>query len=177
MFEDDDGDISEQQWEELAKSYPDLIQKSQQDYLGVGPGWFNIIEVLCMKLSHDVIQARHKLKYAMEHQGSKNALSIPDAEMALENALESLPSIAQIKEKFGGLRFYVDGASEEQHNYIEFAESMAARTCEECGSPGKIRNNSWMKCLCNKCQDERYPPEESTPSSKKHNEGPKLSDE
>ena len=61
---------------------------------------------------------------------------------------------AQVKEKFGGLRFYVNGANEEHYNYISFAENMSYRTCEKCGNPGKLYTNGWHTTLCEKHAEE-----------------------
>ena len=137
----------EDKFEDLAKRWPDLMQKSHQDYLGVGAGWYNIIDVLCSMLSSDVEQAKRQLKYAMEN-ASSHSKPIAELEADLAQALEDLPVIMQIKEKFGGLRFYVGQTSEEQQAYIRFASAMASRTCEVCGNPGEIRHTNWMKTLC-----------------------------
>lgn len=57
--------------------------------------------------------------------------------------------IEQIKQKFGGLRFYIGPTDDpEIHTMIKFAEWVAEITCEECGKEGKIRSNGWRKCLC-----------------------------
>jgi hypothetical protein len=56
--------------------------------------------------------------------------------------------ILQIKEKFSTLRYYADGVSEDGRAYIQEAEHKSAVTCEECGRPGKLRNGSWIRTLC-----------------------------
>ena len=59
-------------------------------------------------------------------------------------------TIEQIKEKFGGLRYYcsVDDYSKVDDLIIE-AEKESMKTCEVCGNFGKIRNNrSWIVTLC-----------------------------
>ena len=61
---------------------------------------------------------------------------------------------AQVKEKFGGLRFYVDGGSEESHAIISFAERLSYVTCESCGSPGKVGGKGWITTLCSTCRKE-----------------------
>ena len=58
------------------------------------------------------------------------------------------PVATQVKEKYGTLRFYVSSATDEQYNYISFAETMSGRVCEECGSPGKLYTDGWYKTLC-----------------------------
>lgn len=55
----------------------------------------------------------------------------------------------QVKEKFGGLRFYLDGgAPEEAHKLIQKAQEESYETCEECGKPGALRGGSWIQTLC-----------------------------
>lgn len=54
----------------------------------------------------------------------------------------------QVKEKFGTLRFYVNGSDEYVDGAISMAEHMSAKTCEICGQSGKIRNGGWVRTLC-----------------------------
>jgi hypothetical protein len=63
-------------------------------------------------------------------------------------------AIYHIKEKFGGLRFYVETAPDDVHAVIERAEAASETTCQECGASGIIKPNShgWLKCLCDKCR-------------------------
>jgi hypothetical protein len=60
--------------------------------------------------------------------------------------------VHQIKEKFGGLRFYYrlpDGSRPEQINdLIRDAEATAAHTCEICGADGRLRTKGWLQTLC-----------------------------
>jgi ribosomal protein L37AE/L43A len=59
--------------------------------------------------------------------------------------------ICQIKQKFGGLRFYVNDASDECHKLINEYEAKSKVTCETCGEPGVLRiNNSWLYTSCDK---------------------------
>jgi len=71
-------------------------------------------------------------------------------------------SITTIKEKFGGLRFYVSAVEGERefdkvNCLIMFAESMSFVTCEYCGRPGKPRSGSWVKTLCDDCLEKKRP--------------------
>jgi hypothetical protein len=61
----------------------------------------------------------------------------------------------QVKEKFGGLRFYINGASEEIYKRIRIAEDLSYETCETCGEKGELRSIGWYKTLCNKHHEER----------------------
>jgi hypothetical protein len=57
--------------------------------------------------------------------------------------------INQIKEKFGGLRFYVSNvSSDEGLNAIESAEDMSFSICEVCGNEGVILKSGWKRVLC-----------------------------
>lgn len=135
-------------YDNLVIRYPDLMKKSNEVGFGIGEGWYNIIDVLCGFISSDVNQARYELNYALEHPESKYIKPIPDLEARLAAALENLPTIVQVKEKFGGLRFYMDGGTDEHRIAVGFAEAMAARTCEVCGSPGERSDGGWIKTLC-----------------------------
>jgi hypothetical protein len=61
----------------------------------------------------------------------------------------------QVKEKFGGLRFYIKGASNEVHKRISQAENLSYETCEKCGEKGELRTNiGWHTILCDKHYEE-----------------------
>lgn len=63
--------------------------------------------------------------------------------------------VHQVKEKFGGLRFYTSPASPEFHGIIHAAEVMSFLICEECGEPGTLRSGSWIRTLCDECDEKR----------------------
>jgi hypothetical protein len=70
----------------------------------------------------------------------------------LSAKLEPLGVVAaQVKEKFGGLRFYINSGSEEAYKLISKAESESFKTCESCGNPGQRRGGGWVKTLCEDC--------------------------
>ena len=55
----------------------------------------------------------------------------------------------EVKEKFGGLRFYINAAPKEIHDLIQVAEDKSYHICEECGHKGKIRDDiGWYRTLC-----------------------------
>jgi hypothetical protein len=56
--------------------------------------------------------------------------------------------VLQVKEKFGGLRFYVNHKSDAIRQRIEAAIQESFHTCEVCGQPGKLREGGWLKTLC-----------------------------
>ena len=61
--------------------------------------------------------------------------------------------VTQVKEKYGTLRFYINGGTHEIHDRIEKAEADSAHICEDTGKPGKLREDlSWIRTL----SDEEY---------------------
>jgi len=63
-------------------------------------------------------------------------------------------TIDQVKEKFGGLRFYF---SSERYGELEplvnEAERQSFKLCEDCGEPGSIEDSgAWLKTLCSDCR-------------------------
>jgi hypothetical protein len=95
----------------------------------VGDGWFSIILGLSRRLE-ELISA------------------LPEGERGGYRA-------SQVKEKFGGLRFYMTGQTDEMDTLIDAAEDASLVTCERCGQPGKPRNSGWIRTLCEKCDLER----------------------
>ena len=90
--------------------------------------------------------------------------------------------VDQVKEKFGGLRFYYEFEPFDEHEWksyrkkdtdeekiewlakasqkidgaIDLAESLAYRTCEVCGSTDEVTTEGprWIVTKCKKCRDE-----------------------
>ncbi len=63
------------------------------------------------------------------------------------------PKAAQVKEKFGGLRFYMTCGSDEIFDLISEAEALSYKTCEECGKPGEERDTGWIHTHCDNCHE------------------------
>ena len=63
------------------------------------------------------------------------------------------PKASQVKEKFGGLRFYMTCGTDEIYNLIEEAEALSYKTCEVCGKPGEERPSGWIHTLCDYCHE------------------------
>ncbi|PWR18353.1 hypothetical protein [Zavarzinia compransoris] len=87
-----------------------------------GDGWFGIIDRLCGNLQE------------------------------ISDRTECQAVAVQVKEKFGGLRFYIRSGDTEHLNAITEAENASYLTCEECGEPGRLREErSWLRTLCDRC--------------------------
>lgn len=75
--------------------------------------------------------------------------------------------VVQIKEKFGGLRYYYHWVSEKKRSqYLETDiermvrdfEGLSIETCEVCGKPGKreqVNRGGWISTLCPSCKEKR----------------------
>lgn len=60
--------------------------------------------------------------------------------------------VTQVKEKYGGLCFYVASAPEKAHEIIHEYEEKSFHICERCGKTGELRDhNGWYTTLCDKC--------------------------
>ena len=124
--------------------------------LECGNGWYNIIDTLCGLLIYDYRSAKSRYDHLLE-TGVGNVLygtktvtqeALDEAKAKLDEETLKVPVAVQVKEKFGGLRFYVQAATDKHYNFISFAESMSYRTCEDCGAPGKTYTDGWHTTLC-----------------------------
>lgn len=151
--------------EALCAKYP-LIFKDRNENMRVtamcwgfecGDGWYNIIDILCGLLTSDYRSAESRYDFIKDKvgqpkwSGSKDVITqeqIDEAKAKLDEETLRVPVAVQVKEKFGGLRFYVQAATDKHYSYISFAESMSYRTCEECGAPGKTYTDGWHRTMC-----------------------------
>lgn len=129
---------------DLIKRYPGQFRSEFSDatsgYPSVGDGWQLIVE---------------------------RAIGRIDAALAeLPGNGKALVRIAQIKEKFGGLRIYADWTvlppdiEAKIKDAIELAEARAYSTCELCGAVGRLHDRSgWYLTRC-----ERHAEGEPVPS-------------
>lgn len=139
---------SEKEYDAFADSmktkYPAMFSKPYGGF-AVGTGWWTIIERLCANIQSHI---DHK-NSTREHLLKANPYGhkVPDA-------VEQV-TVDQIKEKFGGLRFYYTGGDDYISGLVSMAESWAANSCEECGKPGTRRSGGWIRTLCDEHEAER----------------------
>jgi hypothetical protein len=144
----------------------------------IGEGWYPIIEQLIAEIDHytqwkrrtrayDLLQHRAfmkgrdaLIKFVSKGKENPTDWEIDRAEQIMENmGCKVTPkvhwiTIDQIKEKFGGLRFYYSGGDEQIHGMVRMAEIWAGRTCEKCGNKGERRHGGWMRTLCDEHEAE-----------------------
>ena len=118
---------TEEQYEAFTKrmeeTYPKMFTTPYGGF-AVSQGWWPILEKLCANIQH--------------HIDWKNR----------ESQVVPQVVVAQIKEKFGGLRFYYDGGDEQISGMVRMAEAWADVACEECGAIGTRRSGGWIRTLC-----------------------------
>ena len=117
--------------EKLFENYPKLFKQKDLSYkqscmafgFNCDDGWYMLIDKLCESIQFHIDKNSH-----------------PQVE------------VVQVKEKFGGLRFYTNNADEYLTGYIDFAESLSMEICEVCGSTkGVGQTVGWIKTICTKC--------------------------
>ena len=113
----------------METKYPEMFSAPYGGF-AISEGWWIIIEQLCANIQH--------------HLNWKNKES------------EVVPQVVvhQIKEKFGGLRFYYGGGDDEISGMVRMAESWASIACEECGGIASRRSGGWIRTLCDKHEAE-----------------------
>jgi hypothetical protein len=152
--------------EALCAKYPLIFRDRNADMrttamcwgICTGDGWYNILDTLCSLLTSKYRQAKDRYEHKKEvFESGKpppwskklyTAEEVEKSRLDMEEEAAKVPTAVQVKEKFGGLRFYVQAATDEHYNYITFAESMSYKTCEVCGAPGKRYTDGWHQTLC-----------------------------
>lgn len=149
----------------------------------VSDGWYTPIRSACSLIQGHIDQTRKERARALWYNrilkrglaGDTRGLAkwfsydgcTPDytqeqVARALSNATpmpvgEACPQVvaSQVKEKFGGLRFYYNGGDDTVDGIIRMAEAWTGQTCETCGNPGTLGGNGWLTTLCKKCRNAR----------------------
>jgi hypothetical protein len=126
-------EMTEKDYEDFAHRMEECFPKMFSGKYGgfaVGAGWWPILESLCANIqSHIDWKNEQKEKYG-RGDGCEQVV------------------VEQIKEKFGGLRFYYQGGNDTIDGMVRMAESWASIACEECGGIGTRRSGGWIRTLC-----------------------------
>jgi hypothetical protein len=137
-----------EKYEEFAKHMEQTFPKMfGQPYGGfaIGEGWYQVIESLCNQIQGHIDWINSRRELLLKDNPYNNIVP------------ELVPQVAvlQIKEKFGGLRFYYDGGDDYIRGLVSMAEVWASKSCEVCGAPGSSRGGGWVRTLCDHHEQER----------------------
>lgn len=147
--------------EKLCAKYPLIFRDRHADpsktcmYWGFecGDGWYNIIDALCANIQNHIDNRLENIKRTEKWNANVNnpdyewTAIVERKERPVPEPVEQVVAI-QVKEKFGGLRFYYMGGDEYIRGLENMAESMSYRTCEVCGAPGTSTEGGWIRTLC-----------------------------
>ena len=122
----------------LFEKYPDIFrQKDMPEQetamcwgISCGDGWYTLLDELCNSIDNRLRNV--------------NRNRTTDEKLVCE--------AVQVKEKFGGLCFYIAGGDDYIKGLIDLAGSLSYRICSKCGdqsSPQKKRG--WVYTLCDNC--------------------------
>lgn len=114
--------MSRDKFEEYQKKYPNLFKEHPRSGFYLPEGWEQLVDSLCSVLEHHI-------SYLSEEERGKMYC-------------------AQVKEKFGGLRFYMNMENQYISGAIAAAEIMSFHVCDVCGLPGSRRMGGWVRTLC-----------------------------
>ena len=120
-----------EKYPKILKDYRgDMMQTCMAFCIETGDGWYDLLDK-CME----------KIQYFCD--------------LCSKDGREVQVVAAQIKSKFGSLRFYTDiyGATELEtkiiYDFVNIAESRSNTSCEVCGDLAtRKRANGWFSCLC-----------------------------
>jgi hypothetical protein len=128
----------------MEETYPNMFANKYGGF-AVGKGWWPVLEALCNQIDGHT-KWRNNTREALLKDNPHNH-KIPNEVTQVV--------VEQIKEKFGGLRFYYQGGDDTIDGMVRMAEMWAGRSCEECGVPGTRRGGGWVRTLCDKHEAER----------------------
>ena len=123
--------------EQMETRFPKMFEQGYGGF-ACGAGWWPIVEALCVNIQGHIDWKNNTRAKLLEDNPYNH--EIPDE---VEQVV-----VRQIKEKFGGLRFYYDGGDDEISGMVRMAESWASRACETCGAPGTRGGQGWVRTLC-----------------------------
>lgn len=123
--------------EEIINKYPQIFENyegnpDRVNWMDVPQGWLPIIDKLCGSIQSYI---DNTVRFTKEGKVRPQQITC-----------------SQMKEKFGGLRFYTNGHDDVIEGMITMAEYMSDNTCEECGSEEDLGLTSgWITVKCRNC--------------------------
>lgn len=138
--------MNDKHTKDLTDKYP-WITPTDGFGIGVGDGWYGLLDCLCGNIDSAI---KYENKCVENYRKDPEGFTWKPASKPY-----NYPEVHQIKEKFGGLRFYCatpSGTRYELRGMLQLAESMSFRICDVCGNQGEARKGSWIRTLCDSCE-------------------------
>lgn len=154
----------------MEEKFPKMLSGHYGGF-AISKGWWHIVESAMDNIQNhldwkaksrqrdiELFNAREQgyeavLSFYQGKSASPSEWQIENAERVMQAGVtiaDEVPQVIveQIKEKFGGLRFYYQGGDDHTSGVIDMAESWAGKSCETCGAFGTKRTGGWMRTLC-----------------------------
>jgi len=151
---------TEKNYKNLIKQFPNVF--GDLSYIDCGIGWYDLLSSLAGELDIliknwiaanedkfciDCNQTQEEHPYTFYFDNGKT--------ITCEVFNLMLPQAVQVKEKFGGLRFYTRFYIKGMEKIISKYEKLSFTTCENCGNTGEICGKSWYTVLCTECNERK----------------------
>ena len=165
--------------DKLKEKYPKIFS-GRYGGLGIGDGWYSLLDALCGVIQQHIENRTDQRQYDIEYNemvlaGRNGDISKLNETLEFMDAISRAARIdqilreelrlvdeeikqvfaVQVKEKFGGLRFYINVGDDYINGAIMMAENMSYHICEECGAPGEPAGPGWILTLCEVHKKER----------------------
>lgn len=144
--------------DELIAKYPKIFvdyegNPGRVNWYGVPDGWLPIIDKLCRSIQNYIDHTSRSVPNPDYIEGKEYDRSDKTTHKFIQQKPEQVTCV-QMKEKFGGLRFYENGADKQVDGMISMAEDLCDHTCERCGSEENIGyTTGWVTVCCKPCFD------------------------
>lgn len=114
--------MSDNKFNEFQQRYPNLFKEYPRSGFYLETGWEELVNNLCSILEFHIKDLQEEVRANVQ--------------------------CAQLKQKFGSLRFYMTQETPYISGAIAMAERISTMICEKCGAQGEIRLGGWVQTLC-----------------------------
>lgn len=143
--------------EDVIAKYPKIFadyegNPGRCNWYGVPEGWLGIIDDLCGCIQRYIDRSSILIDNPEYIEGKTYSKDDSTTWKYLSKHPDQV-TCTQMKEKFGGLRFYENGADEKVDGMIYYAENLADNTCQDCGTREDVGRTTkgWLSTICRNC--------------------------
>ena len=159
--------MTQQNSERIVELYPEMFTYTTRGY---EHNWFEKQYNNVLAYLHKKIKVSRRINYIQQTNPYKYEFAVGDGWFKILFELVAgikvndqkkgdwITKVTQIKEKFGGLRFYVTGTSDKNWALIRNAEQKSYGVCEESGSEVEVGtwNDGWVRTMCRELAYEKF---------------------